>query len=332
MMKQTMQVVTHGAGGPANVMRIEEAPVPQPTDHQVLIRVHVAGINRPDVFQRSGSYPPPPGASPYLGLEVAGEIVAVGSQVSKFKIGDKVCALTPGGAYAQYCVTDAGSCLPIPTGLSMVQAAAIPENYFTVWSNLFDMGHLQAGETILIHGGSSGIGITAIQLAKAFGAKVFTTVGNDQKVQACQALGAELVIDYKQEDFEEKVLSFTQKKGVNVILDMVGGPYIQRNLNCLAIDGRLLQVAFLQGSKAPLDVQAIMRKRLTYTGATLRPRSDQQKSAIAQALLQHVWPLLNQGQCLPVIDSVYPLEEVVKGHERMESSAHIGKIMLQVMP
>ena len=312
-------------------MKIEEIEIPTPGDHQVLIKSHVVGINRPDVFQRSGSYPPPPGASPYLGLEVAGEVVSVGKDVTQLKAGDQVCALTPGGSYADYCVTDAGSCLPIPKGLSMLQAAAIPENYFTVWSNLFDMGHLQAGESILIHGGSSGIGITAIQLAKQFGATVYTTVGNAEKVKACKQLGADAVFNYKEEDFVERVLELTNKKGVNVILDMVGGSYIQRNLNSLSIDGRLLQVAFLEGSKASLDVQAIMRKRLTYTGATLRPRSDLQKAHIAQALQKNVWPLLENGKCLPVIDSVYPLDEVVKAHERMESSTHIGKIMLQII-
>jgi len=330
-MNKTMRVVTHGAGGPAQVMKIEEIEIPTPGDYQVLIKSHVVGINRPDVFQRSGSYPPPPGASPYFGLEVAGEVVLVGKEVTQWKAGDQVCALTPGGSYADYCVTDAGSCLPIPKGLSMLQAAAIPENYFTVWSNLFDMGHLQAGESILIHGGSSGIGITAIQLAKQFGATVYTTVGNAEKVKACQQLGADEVFNYKEEDFVERVLDSTNKKGVNVILDMVGGSYIQRNLQSLAIDGRLLQVAFLEGSKASLDVQAIMRKRLTYTGATLRPRSELQKAHIAQALQKNVWPLLESGTCLPVIDSVYPFAEVVKAHERMESSAHIGKIMLQVI-
>jgi len=330
-MNKIMRVVTHGAGGPAQVMKIEEVEIPTPSDHQVLIKSHVVGINRPDVFQRSGSYPPPPSASPYLGLEVAGEVVSVGKDVTQLKAGDQVCALTPGGSYAEYCVTDAGSCLPIPKGLSMLQAAAIPENYFTVWSNLFDMGHLKAGESILIHGGSSGIGITAIQLAKQFGATVYTTVGNTEKVKACKQLGADEVFNYKEEDFVEKVLDATNKKGVNVILDMVGGSYIQRNLQSLAIDGRLLQVAFLEGSKASLDVQAIMRKRLTYTGATLRPRSDLQKAHIAQALQTNVWPLLESGTCLPVIDSVYPFAEVVKAHERMESSAHIGKIMLQVI-
>ena len=326
-----MRVVTHGMGGPANVMKIEEVDVPQASSRQVLIRVHVAGVNRPDVFQRSGSYPPPPGASPYLGLEVAGEIAAIGSEVTEFKVGDQVCALTPGGAYADYCVCDVGSCLSIPSGLTMVQAAAIPENYFTVWSNLFDMGHLQAGETILIHGGSSGIGITAIQFAKAFGAIAYTTVGNQEKMKACLQIGADEAINYKEEDFVERIQELTQKKGVNVILDMVGGSYIQKNLQSLAVDGRLLQVAFLEGSKAPLDVQVIMRKRLTYTGATLRPRSDAQKAVIAKSLKENIWPKLIAGQCLPVIDSIYPLDQVVKAHERMESSAHIGKIMLQII-
>ncbi len=326
-----MNVVVHGDGGPANVMSIAHVALPIPKENQVLIQVHVAGVNRPDVFQRSGSYPPPPGASLYLGLEVAGEIVAVGEQVTKYQVGEQVCALTPGGAYAEFCVAHAGSCLPIPKGLSMLQAAAIPENYFTVWSNLFDMGHLQPKETILIHGGSSGIGITAIQLAKAFGAIVMTTVGNADKKSACEQLNADHVFNYKEEDFVERVQTITNKKGVDVILDMVGGSYIQRNINSLAMDGRLLQVAFLEGSKAALDVQMIMRKRLTYTGATLRPRSDQQKEQIAKDLQQHVWPLLEQGQCLPVIDSVYPLANVVQAHERMESSAHIGKIMLQVL-
>lgn len=330
-MKNTMNVVVHGDGGPASVMKISQVALPIPTAYQVLIQVHVAGVNRPDVFQRSGSYPPPPGASAYLGLEVAGEIIAVGEQVKKYKVGDQVCALTPGGAYAEFCVADAGSCLPIPKGLSMLQAAAIPENYFTVWSNLFNMGHLQPNETILIHGGSSGIGITAIQLAKAFGSTVMTTVGNSDKKRACEQLSADFVFNYKEEDFVERIKTITNKKGVDVILDMVGGSYIQRNINSLAVDGRLLQVAFLEGSKAALDVQMIMRKRLTYTGATLRPRSDQQKEEIAKDLQKNIWPLLEKGQCLPVIDSVYALSEVIQAHERMESSAHIGKIMLQVI-
>lgn len=327
-----MRLIEHGVGGPASVMSVNfNAAIPVPKDHEVLIEVHAAGVNRPDVFQRSGSYPPPPDASPYLGLEVAGKIVGVGAAVMDWKIGDLVCALTPGGGYAEFCTCDAGSCLPIPEGLNFIQAAAIPENYFTVWSNIFDMGQLKAGETFVVHGGSSGIGITAIQLAKSVGAKVITTVGNQEKASACQNLGADVVINYREQDFEDVILKLTNKAGVDVVLDMVGGPYLQKNINILGIDGRLIQVAFLQGSKTTnLDVQAIMRKRLVYRGATLRPRSNAQKRAIAKDLLQHVWPLLEAGKCLPVIDSVYPLEEVVKAHERMESSQHIGKIMLQV--
>ena len=330
-MKTTMRVVDHGQGGAPEIMKIiSDAPLPVVKPHEVLIEVHATGINRPDVFQRSGSYPPPLGASPYLGLEVAGVIVALGSAVTQWQIGDQVCALTPGGAYAEYCATPAAHCLRIPNGLSMIQAAAIPETYFTVWSNLFDMGHLQSGETILVHGGSSGIGVTAIQFAKAFGAKVITTVGSNKKAQRCLELGADVAIEYKDQDYEEVVLKLTNKVGVNVILDIVGGPYIQKNINCLAVDGRLLQVAFLKGSRAELDVNAIMRKRLTYTGATMRPRSDEQKGAIAQQLEKHIWPLMDQGKCLPVIDTVFPFTEVVAAHQLMESSAHIGKIVLQV--
>ena len=330
-MENTMLVMAHGAGGPPDVLHESHVVIPKPGFNQVLIRVHAAGVNRPDVLQRMGIYPPPANASPYLGLEVAGEIVAVGESVTSWRVGDRVCALTPGGGYAEYCVCDQGSCLPIPKGLSMLQAAAIPENYFTVWSNIFDMGHLSQGETILIHGGSSGIGITAIQLARHFGATVFTTVGNSEKREACLTLGAQVGILYREEDFVEELRRLTDGQGVDVILDMVGGAYIQRNLDSLKMDGRLIQVAFLEGSRANLDVQAIMRKRLTFRGATLRPRSDAQKAQIAQTLLQQVWPLLEDGKCLPVIDSVYPLHEAVKAHERMQSSAHIGKIMLQVM-
>jgi len=330
-MKTTMRVVDHGQGGAPEIMKIiSDAPLPVIKPHEVLIEVHATGINRPDVFQRSGSYPPPLGASPYLGLEVAGVVVALGSEVTQWQIGDQVCALTPGGAYAEYCATPAAHCLRIPKGLSMVQAAAIPETYFTVWSNLFDMGHLQSGETLLVHGGSSGIGVTAIQFAKAFGAKVITTVGSNKKAQRCLELGADVTIEYKDQDYEEVILKLTNKVGVNVILDIVCGPYIQKNINCLAIDGRFLQVAFLKGSRAELDVNAIMRKRLTYTGATMRPRSDAQKAAIAQQLEKHIWPLLDAGKCLPVIDTVFPLTEVVAAHQLMESSVHIGKIVLEV--
>ena len=330
-MNTSMRVVDHGQGGAPSIMKIiVGVALPIPKNHEVLIEVHASGINRPDVFQRSGSYPPPPGASPYLGLEVAGVIKAIGKDVTEWQVGESVCALTPGGSYAEYCTTPAQHCLRIPKGLTMLQAAAIPETYFTVWSNLFDMGHLKAGETILIHGGSSGIGMTAIQFAKAFGAKVMTTVGSAKKAQSCLGIGADVAIEYQEQDFEEVVLKLTNKVGVEVILDMVGGPYIQKNINCLALDGRLLQVAFLKGSKAQLDVNAIMRKRLTYTGATMRPRSDAQKAGIAAQLSQHIWPLMDAGQCLPVIDTVFPFSEVVAAHELMESSAHIGKIVLQM--
>ena len=330
-MNTTMRVVDHGLGGPPEIMKvISDVPLPVLKAHEVLIEVHATGINRPDVFQRSGSYPPPLGASPYLGLEVAGVVVARGPDVTQWQIGDQVCALTPGGAYAEYCATPAAHCLRIPKGLTMVQAAAIPETYFTVWSNLFDMGHLKSNETILIHGGSSGIGVTAIQFAKAFGAKVITTVGSSKKAERCLELGADVAIEYKDQDYEEVILKLTNKVGVDVILDIVGGPYIQKNINCLAFDGRLLQVAFLKGSKAQLDVNAIMRKRLTYTGATMRPRSDEQKAAIAKQLEKNIWPLMDQGQCLPVIDTVFTLDEVVAAHQLMESSVHIGKIVLAI--
>jgi len=330
-MNTTMRVVDHGLGGPPEIMKvISDVPLPVLKPHEVLIEVHATGINRPDVFQRSGSYPPPLGASPYLGLEVAGVVVARGPDVTQWQIGDQVCALTPGGAYAEYCATPAAHCLRIPKGLTMIQAAAIPETYFTVWSNLFDMGHLKSNETILIHGGSSGIGVTAIQFAKTFGAKVITTVGSSKKAERCLELGADVAIEYKDQDYEEVILKLTNKVGVDVVLDIVGGPYIQKNINCLAIDGRLLQVAFLKGSKAQLDVNAIMRKRLTYTGATMRPRSDEQKAAIAKQLEKNIWPLMDQGQCLPVIDTVFTLDEVVAAHQLMESSVHIGKIVLAV--
>jgi len=330
-MNTTMRVVDHGLGGPPEIMKvISDVPLPVLKPHEVLIEVHATGINRPDVFQRSGSYPPPLGASPYLGLEVAGVVVARGPEVTQWQIGDQVCALTPGGAYAEYCATPAAHCLRIPQGLTMIQAAAIPETYFTVWSNLFDMGHLKSNETILIHGGSSGIGVTAIQFAKAFGAKVITTVGSSKKAERCLELGADVAIEYKDQDYEEVILKLTNKVGVDVILDIVGGPYIQKNINCLGFDGRLLQVAFLKGSKAQLDVNAIMRKRLTYTGATMRPRSDEQKAAIAKQLEKNIWPLMDQGRCLPVIDTVFTLDEVVAAHQLMESSVHIGKIVLAV--
>lgn len=332
MTAETMRHVDHRPGGEADCLRLVEGPVPEPGPNDVLVRVAYAGINRPDVFQRSGSYPPPPDASPLLGLEIAGEIVALGAEVSGWKVGDKVCALTPGGGYAEYCVAPAEHCLPVPAGFSLLEAAALPETYFTVWSNVFERGRLQPGESFLVHGGSSGIGLTAIQLAKQFGAKVFTTVGNGEKAEACQRAGADRVINYHEEDYVDVIKQATDGNGVDVILDMVGGDYIARNLKSLAIEGRMVQIAFLKGSKVELDTSAIMRKRLTFTGSTLRPRSREDKAGIAKALQSKVWPLLEQGLCHPVIHATFPLAEVADAHRLMESSKHIGKIMLEVAP
>lgn len=332
MTAENMRHIEHRPGGGAECLRVAEGPVPEPGPQDVLVRVAYAGINRPDVFQRSGSYPPPPDASPLLGLEIAGEIVALGAEVSGWAVGDQVCALTPGGGYAEYCVASAEHCLPVPAGLSLIEAAALPENYFTVWSNVFDRGRLQQGETFLVHGGSSGIGLTAIQLAKQFGARVLTTVGNAEKAEACRRAGADRVIHYHEEDFVEVVAEFTQGNGADVILDMVGGDYIPRNVKSLAIEGRLVQIAFLKGSRVELDTSPIMRKRLTFTGSTLRPRSRADKAAIAAALREQVWPLLEQGRCHPVIHATFPLAEAAEAHRLMESSKHIGKIMLDLAP
>jgi len=326
----TMKYVDHGAGGAASVMQIKEGPLPTLKAGEVLIAVAYAGVNRPDVLQRAGSYPPPPGASPLLGLEAAGKIVAKADDVTQWNIGDTVCALTPGGGYAEYCVASAGHCLPVPKGTSLLEAAALPENYFTVWTNVFERGGLKAGESFLVHGGSSGIGITAIQLAKAFGATVYTTVGNAEKVEAVKKLGADHAINYREQDWAKELWALTSKQGVNCILDMVGGPYIEKNLRSLALEGRLVQIAFLQPSKAEIDCMPIMLKRLTFTGSTLRPRTVEQKTAIAQALLAKVWPLLEAKKVGTLINATFPLAEVAKAHELMEASTHIGKIVLKV--
>lgn len=330
MSAETMRHIDHRPGGGPECLRMAEGPVPEPGPHDVLVRVAYAGINRPDVFQRSGSYPPPADASPLLGLEISGEIVALGADVSGWKVGDQVCALTPGGGYAEYCVAPAEHCLPVPAGLSLLEAAALPETYFTVWSNVFERGALQPGEAFLVHGGSSGIGLTAIQLAKQFGATVYTTVGSSEKADACRRAGADRVINYHEEDFVEVLKQATDGSGVNVILDMVGGDYIPHNIKSLAVEGRLVQIAFLKGSRVELDTAPIMRKRLTFTGSTLRPRSRAEKADIAQALQDKVWPLLDQGLCHPVIHATFPLEEAAEAHRLMESSKHIGKIMLEV--
>ena len=329
-MSDSMNFVAHGAGGAPQVMHLSQMPVPNPASGEVLIKVAYAGVNRPDCLQRSGRYPPPPGASPILGLEASGQVVALGEGVTRWKQGDWVCGLANGGAYAEYVCIPQGQVLPLPTGLSLLQAAALPENYFTVWTNVFQRGKLQAGETFLVHGGSSGIGLTAIQLAKAFGARVICTVGNEEKIRACLAAGADLAINYRTQDFAKEVMDATDQKGVNIILDMVGGDYMQRNINCLSVDGRLVQIAFLQPSKTEVDWIGLMVKRLTFTGSTLRPRTAADKAQMANELHEKVWPLLQQGKCLPVVHQVFDLREATQAHELMESSTHIGKIMLKV--
>jgi NADPH:quinone reductase len=330
MMNQTMRVVQHGAGGPPSCLVMGEASIPTPQADEVLIKVAYAGVNRPDCLQRSGSYPPPPGASPFIGLEASGVVQAVGAQVTQWRVGDRVCALTNGGAYAEYVCAAEGQVLPIPEGLSFLQAAALPENYFTVFVNVFMRGNLIAGESILVHGGSSGIGLTAIQLAKAFGATVYCTVGSDDKAQACLKAGADAAINYREQDFVTRIAELTEKQGVNMVLDMVGGEYTDRNLKCLGQLGRLVQIAFLQGSKASIDMSPIMLRRLSFTGSTLRPRTSAEKQAIAVELKNKVWPLLVAGAALPVIYHVFSLEQAAQAHELMESSRHIGKIMLSV--
>lgn len=325
-----MRYINLPSFGAPEAMQLAEGPVPAPGDRDVLIEVAYAGVNRPDVAQRTGRYNPPPGASPVLGLEVSGRIAAVGKEVTSWKVGDAVCALTPGGGYAEHVVTPAAHCLPVPAGLSMLEAAALPENFFTVWVNAFEACHLRAGETFLVHGGSSGIGLSAIQLAKAFGATVFTTAGSDEKAAFCRRMGADHAINYRTQDFVAEIQAITGARGVDVILDMVGGDYIGRNLKLLATEGRLAFIAFLQGSKAEVDFMRVMLKRQTLTGSTLRARPDSQKAAIAVALREKVWPLIAKGTVKPVIHQVFPLAEAAAAHRLMESSRHIGKIMLAV--
>lgn len=313
-------------GGP-EVLEPQERPRPTPANDQVVIKVAYAGVNRPDALQRAGSYNPPPGASDLPGLEAAGEVVAVGSGVTWPTVGEQVCALLPGGGYAEYVATPAAHCLPVPDGMGLREAACLPETFFTVWSNVFMRGGLRAGERFLVHGGSSGIGTTAIQLANVFGARVFATAGSDDKCASCLDLGAEVAINYRDADFVEVV---REKGGANLILDMVGGPYIPRNLKALADDGRLVQIAFLQGPKVELNFVQMMTRRLTLTGSTLRPQSDAAKAEIAGQLRKSVWPLLAAGQVAPVMDQEFVLEDASAAHARMESSAHIGKIVLKV--
>jgi NADPH2:quinone reductase len=324
----TMIAVEISVPGGPEVLTPTTRPVPTPKAGEILIRVHAAGVNRPDALQRAGNYAPPPGASDLPGLECAGEVAAVGAGVARWSVGDKVCALLPGGGYAEYVVTPADHALPIPAGLSMIEAAALPETYFTVWTNVFDRVGLTSGESFLVHGGSSGIGSTAIQLAKAFGARAFTTVGNAEKAAFCADLGAELVINYREQDYVEAVRAATGGQGVDVILDMVGGPYLPRDVEALALDGRLCMIAFLGGPKAELNFAQIMVKRLTVTGSTLRPQSVEAKARIARSLESKVWPLIEAGTVGPKIFATFPLEKAAEAHALMESSAHMGKIML----
>jgi NADPH:quinone reductase len=328
----SMRQIEISQPGAPEVMQIAHAPLPQPRADDVLIEVAYAGVNRPDCAQRAGTYPPPPDASPILGLEVAGRIAARGDAVRDWNVGDEVCALTPGGGYAEYCTAPAAWCLPIPRGLSLEQAAGLPENFYTVWNNVFDRAGLRAGEWFLVHGGTSGIGLCAIQLAKAFDATVITTAGSPEKTAFCTKVGADHAIDYRQQDFAEEVKRITNKRGVDVILDMVGGDYVEKNLKCLALEGRLTQIAFLKGSRVECDLRFMMLKRLTLTGSTLRASPAARKAAIARDLRDKVWPLLEQGRVKPVIYATYDLDAAPQAHTLMESSKHIGKIMLRVRP
>lgn len=316
-------------GGP-DVLKPATRPLPKPSANDVLIRVAAAGVNRPDAIQRAGHYPPPPGQSDLPGLEVSGEIVALGDGVEGVSIGDHVCALTPGGGYAEYCIAPAAHCLPVPDGVSISDAAGIPETSFTVWHNVFQRAYLRQGESFLVHGGSSGIGTTAIQLAKALGATVYTTAGSDVKCAACRDLGADVAINYRDEDWAVVLRKKTENRGVDVILDMVGGDYIQKNIDSLAIDGRLSIIAFLTGATAELTLSRFMVKRQTMTASTLRAQSDTSKAAIAFELKEKVWPMFAAGQIKPIIDSKLPLTAAAQAHQRMESSGHIGKIILTV--
>ncbi|WP_417243934.1 NAD(P)H-quinone oxidoreductase [Celeribacter sp.] len=323
----TMRAVEISQAGGPDVLRLCTRPVPVPRVDEIVIKVAYAGVNRPDALQRAGMYNPPAGASDLPGLEAAGEVVAVGASVSMWSVGDQVCALVPGGGYAEYVATPAAHALPVPAGLTLEQAACLPETFFTVWSNVFERGGLRAGERFLVHGGSSGIGTTAIQLAHAFGARVFATAGSDAKCAVCATLGAERAINYRDEDFVEVMKA---EGGADLILDMVGGDYIPRNVRALAMEGRLVNIAFLQGAKAELNFAAVMMRRLTLTGSTLRPQPDAQKARIAAELRDRVWPLLASGRIAPVMDSRYALADASAAHAHMESGAHIGKIVLEI--
>ncbi|MCA1380109.1 NAD(P)H-quinone oxidoreductase [Bradyrhizobium sp. BRP23] len=324
-----MTVVAISKPGGPEVLVPEQRSVPQPGPDEILVKVEAAGVNRPDVAQRSGAYPPPPGASDLPGLEISGEVVAVGSNAKRHKVGDKVMSLVAGGGYAQYCIAQDAQAMKVPPALSMKEAGALPETLMTVWHNVFERGGLKADETLLIHGGSSGIGTMAIQLAKAFGAKVFVTVGSHDKIDACLKLGADRAINYKTEDFVAVVKAETNNVGINLILDMVAGDYVDRNYDAAAVDGRIVQIATLNGPKVSVNIAKVMVKRLTHTGSTLRPRSNADKAAMVAAIEQKVMPLLREGRVKPVMDSTFPLEKAADAHRRMETSAHIGKIVLE---
>ena len=326
---KTMKYIKIEEHGGPEVLKLDSMPIPEPGPGEVLICVAAAGVNRPDVMQRKGLYPPPPGATDVLGLEVSGTVVSTGENVTEPVVGDQVCALVVSGGYAEYCLAAASLCLPIPGEILLEVAAGIPETFFTVWTNVFERGELKSGESILVHGGSSGIGTTAIQLGKAFGGTVYTTAGTKEKCDFCEKLGADAAFNYREQDFSEEIKNLTEGKGVDVILDMVGGPYFPKNIGLLAVEGRLVQIAMMQGSKAEVDFLALLLKRVTLTGSTLRPRSVEQKTEIAQALRENVWPLLESRAVRPIIHQTFPLEKAAEAHSLMESSTHIGKILLK---
>ena len=321
-----IQIEKHGD---PDVLKLSSQSVPDPGPDEVLIRVEAAGVNRPDIMQRKGLYPPPPGATDVPGLEVSGTVVKKGKNVTEPKVGSQVCALVSCGGYAEYCLASASICLPVPEKISLEHAAGIPETFFTVWTNVFERGQLKSGETLLVHGGSSGIGTTSIQLGKAFGATVYTTAGTQEKCEYCKNLGADAAINYNENDFEAEIKTLTENRGVDVILDMVGGPYFPKNIKILAVQGRLLQIALMQGYKAEVDFRPLLMKRVTLTGSTLRPRSIKEKAEIARALRKEVWPLLDSGTIRPIIHQTFPLEKAADAHRLMESSSHIGKILLK---
>ena len=327
---ETMTAIAIPTPGGPEALKPETRPLPKPGPTEVLVRVAAAGVNRPDVMQRKGMYPPPPGAPDIPGLEIAGEVVATGETVKRWRVGDRVCALVAGGGYAEYCVADEATALPVPKGLSMIEAAALPETFFTVWHNMMERGGLKAGESVLVHGGSSGIGTTAIMIAKAFGARVIVTAGSPEKCEACRKLGADVAINYKTEDFVAATKAATGGRGAEMVIDIIGGDYVSRNYDAAAVDGRIVQVSVQAGTMAKVDVRWLMVKRLTHTGSTLRPRPVAEKAAIGRGLLEKVWPLIEAGKIKPVIDSTFPLADAAKAHARMESSLHIGKIMLVV--